>query len=422
MPVFEYTGFDGAGKAAKGIIDADNGKTARARLRKQGVFPTEVREQANTATRGRGLNIEIDTSKYFQRISARDISQMTQQLATMIGASVPMAEALAALVDQTEKNQFKVILSQIREKVNEGSTLADAMAEHPRVFSVLFVHMVRAGEKSGALDDVFRRLAKYTDSQVKLQGKVLSAMIYPIMMSVVGLLILTGLFVGVIPKMRKLYQDLGGEDMLPWITKVMFFVGDMFVGYPPSLFGAFIRIGSFATVAAVGYFVFRRWVATKEGREKFDALLLRLPIFGKVNKQVAVSRFCRTLGTLLISGVPILQALDISRAVVGNAVLAKAVEQASLNIQEGQSIAVPLKASGHFPAVVTHMIAIGEKTGELERMLNIVADAYDDETENTLEAMTSLLGPAVIMIMGGGVFLVALGLLLPMMNLNQMIR
>jgi general secretion pathway protein F len=422
MAVFEYRGLDGAGKPVTGIVDADSAKVARTRLRKQGVFPTEVKEQAKGATRGRGLNVEIDVAKYFQFVSPRDISQLTTQLATLTSASVPVVESLTALIDQVEKPKLKVVLTQVREKVNEGSTLADALADHPSIFDNLYVQMVRAGERSGALDEVLERLAAYADSQVKLQGKVVSALVYPVLMSFVGAAILTGLFVGVIPRIRGLFDSLGGEEALPLITRVLFFFGDVMTGNPPSFLNVFIRVLLIVIVLGTSFWGFRRWVATLEGRQKFDRLKLRVPIFGKVNRLIAVSRFCRTLGTLLVSGVPILSALEIARNVVGNAVLAKAIEAAAHNITEGQSIAVPLKASGEFPPVVTHMIAIGEKTGELERMLNTVADSYDNQVENTLEGVTSLLGPLVILGMGGGVFLVALGLLMPMMNITQMIK
>jgi general secretion pathway protein F len=221
-----------------------------------------------------------------------------------------------------------------------------------------------------------------------------------------------GLFLGVIPRIRGLFADLGGEANLPLLTKAVFFFGDMLVGY-----------WWVAPFAAAGAFVlFRRWVRTKRGREQFDRIKLRVPIFGKVNRLVAVARFCRTLATLLVSGVPIVSALGIVENVVGNVHIARAVNQAIVNITEGQSIAGPLKASGEFPPMVCHMITIGEKTGELEKMLTVVADAYEEEVEATINAMTSLLAPGMIMLMGGIVFIVALGLLLPMTHLPQMIK
>ncbi len=414
MAVFEYKGLDGNGQAVAGIIDADSAKSARRRLRKKGIFPTEIHEQAEGATRGEGLNVQIDVAKYFQFITARDVSVITTQLATLVGAHVPMAQALTALVEQAEKEKLKVILSKIKEKVNEGVPLADAMQEHPKVFDELYVQMVRAGEKSGALAEVLKRLARYGEAQVKLQGQIMGALAYPILMTVVGTLMLMALFLFVLPRVRGLFEQLGGEDQLPLITRVVFFLGDALTTWWVVALVVTVGVGS-----AIG---FRRWVRSEAGRERWDRFKLKLPVFGKMNRLIAVARFCRTLSTLLLSGVPILSALSIVEKVVGNVVIAKAIADAAHNIREGQSIATPLKQSEQFPPLVTHMIAIGEKTGELETMLTNVADAYDEQVEATMSAVTSLLAPVMIMLMGGVLFFIALGLLLPMANLSQMIR
>jgi general secretion pathway protein F len=413
MAVFEYKGLDSTGSAVAGIIDADSAKVARSRLRKQGVFPTDVKEQREGATRGSGLSVEIDVTKYLQFISRRDVSILTTQMATLVGAHVPMADALAALVDQSEKEKLKVVLSKVKEKVNEGIPMADEMAEHPKVFDDLYVQMVRAGEKSGALDEVLRRLAKFNDAQVKLQGQIISALAYPILMTIVGTMMLMGLFLFVLPRVRTLFDQLGGTEALPFITKVVFFIGDTLTSW----YAIFIPI-----LAVAAFFGWRYWIRTEAGRERWDRIKLRVPLFGKMNRLVAVSRFCRTLSTLLLSGVPILQALSIVERVVGNVIMARAIGDAAHNIREGQSIAVPLKQSGEFPPLVTHMIAIGEKTGELEGMLTSVADAYEEQVESTMAAVTSLMAPLMILIMGGALFFIALGLLLPMMNLSSMIR
>ena len=411
MPVYEYRGLDGAGKPVSGIVDADTAKVARSRLRRQGLFPTDISEQAGKATRGKGINIEIDFSRYFQFVSKRDISMVTTQLATLIGAHVPMSEALTALVDQSDKPQLKVILSKVKERVMEGATLADSMAHHPKVFDALYIHMVRAGERSGALSAVLARLAKFNDAQVKLQGQILAAVAYPILMGAVGLFIILGLFLGVIPRIRSLFDSLGGEDGLPLITRVVFLMGDLLVNY--------FWLGPF--LAAAVFFSLRAWLRTEGGRLRFDKFKLSMPLFGKLNRQVAIARFCRTLSTLLQSGVQILTALNIAEKIASNVVLEEAIQSATKNIAEGQSIATPLKASGQFPPLVTHMIAIGERTGELERMLTSVATAYEEQVDATVSTLTSLLAPLMILLMGGVIFLVALGLLLPMANLSQMI-
>ena len=412
MAVFEYKGFDAAGKAVSGSVDSDGAKNARAKLRKQGVFPTDVVEQNAKAggVRGKGINIQIDFSKYFQRVSAQDLSSLTSQLSTLVGAGIPMVEALSAMIDQVENPKLRVVLAEVRDKVNEGSTLAQAMRDHKNIFSDLYVNMVRAGETSGALDVVLLRLAEYTESQVKLQGKLISAMIYPVLMTFVGLGIVLGLFVFVIPKIRRVFDTFG--ESLPFITRALLGVSDVVVGY----WWAF-----FLLAGAAAYF-FRRWVTTPEGRFKFDGYLLQVPIFGRLNRLVAVSRCCRTMSTLLNSGVPILSAMGIVATVVNNKVIEKAVVEASKNVTEGESLAGPLKASGQFPPIVTHMIAIGERTGELESMLGKVADAYDSEVDNMVGALTSLLEPVLILAMGGIVAFVAIAIMLPMMNMSAIAR
>jgi general secretion pathway protein F len=416
MPVFEYKGFDAAGKAAAGIIDADNAKVARSRLRRQGLFPTDVRAQAAEAgaTRGSGLNREIDFAKYLQWVSTRDIATATKQLATLLGAAVPMAESLSALVEQTEKQKLKVILSEIKEDVVEGAPLADALKKHPKMFGPLYVQMVRAGEKSGALDLVLKRLSVFTESQVKLQGKLLGALAYPALLSIIGTVMLAGIFIGVVPQMRQILEGLGGGDAsLPFISRAVFFVGDVLVS-PWILVPITIVVGS-----AYG---FRRWSNTEAGRYRVDGWKLKTPVLGRLNRMVAVSRFCRTLATLLASGVPIVTALQIVRDVVGNVIVAEAIDKAAHNIQEGQSIAQPLKASGQFPPMVVHMVAVGERTGELEPMLVAIADSYEDEVDNAMQAFTSIFAPLMILVVAGAVFFVALGLLLPLRDMSSMIR
>ncbi|MCB9742763.1 MAG: type II secretion system inner membrane protein GspF [Alphaproteobacteria bacterium] len=411
MAVFEYKGIDAAGKAVSGIIDAEGAKVARQRLRKQGVFPTDVTEQsAGKATRGQGLSVEIDFSKYLQRVSVQDVATMTSQLSTLVGAGIPMVEALTAMLDQVENPKLRIILAEVRDKVNEGASLADGMKGHPKVFNDLYINMVRAGESSGALDIVLQRLTDYTESQVKLRGKLTAAMIYPILMSLVGGGIVTGLFVFVIPKIRRVFESF--DKTLPFITQALLDLSDFASAY------WWLILLLMVTAA----WLFRRWVATPEGREKLDFWLLQVPIFGRINRLVAVSRFCRTLSTLLESGVPILTAMNIVSTVVNNKILEAAIVEAARNVTEGQSLAGPLKASGQFPPIVTHMIAIGERTGELENMLAKIADAYDTQVDNTVGALTSLLEPVLILVMGGVVGFVALAILLPMLDLSNLAK
>jgi len=411
MAVFEYKGFDSAGKEVTGIVDADSPKGARSKLRRQGVFTTDVwAQKAGKATRGKGLNVEIDFSKYFQRIKPADIATMTSQLATLVSAGIPMVEALSALIDQVENAALKLVLVEIREDVNQGEGLAKSMKKHPKVFDHLYVNMVAAGEQSGALDIVLQRLTDYTENSVKLRGKVTSALMYPVLMGGVSVLIVAGLFIGVIPRIRRIFESFG--EGLPPLTQLVLGISDFIQGY----WWLIIVVGIGTA------FGLRRWVRTEKGRRTWHRWKITMPLFGRVNRLVAVSRFCRTLSTLLDSGVPILTAVSIVKNVVENDILAEAIANAGKNIREGQSIAGPLKESGEFPPLVTHMIAIGEKTGDLEPMLGKVADSYDQQVENTLAGLTSLLEPILILTMGGGVAIVALSILQPMLNLSAIAR
>ena len=409
MAVYEYKGLSAAGSAVTGIIDADNAKSARSKLRKQGVFPTDVHEQKG-ASRGKGLNFQIDLNQTFERVNQKDVAAMTGQMSTLVGAGIPIVEALTALIDQVEKPKLEKVLRDIRERVNQGATLAEAMREHGEIFPPLYVNMVGAGEQSGALETVLQRLTEYTEAQVALRGKIVTALTYPALMGGVSGLIIIGLFVGVIPRIRRIFESM--DAALPTITQVVIAISDFLLDYWMLLPFVFAGMG----------FAFRSWVKTEDGRLKWHRFLLRVPVLGAVNRKVAVSRFCRTLSTLLDSGVPILTAVGIVKTVVGNDVIAEAIAAAGVNISEGQSIAKPLKESGQFPPLVTHMINIGEKTGELEPMLGKVADSYDQEVERTLESLTSILEPLMIVVMGGIVAIVALSILLPMLNMSAVVK
>ena len=412
MAVYEYKALDGSGKAITGIEDADNPKAARSKLRRRSVFVTEIWEQKadGGATKGKGLGVEIDFSKYFQTVSVQDVATMTSQLSTLAGAGVPLVEALTALIDQSENPKLQIILSEIREQVNEGATLADAMKPHAHIFSDLYINMVRAGEASGSLETVLQRLSDYTKGQVELRSKLIAALTYPLLMTLVSGGIVLGLFTFVIPKIRTVFDSFDAQ--LPFITQLLLDISDLLIGY---------WWLSLIFVPAA-FFGFRRWKGTEKGGLKWDNFRLTAPVFGKINRLVAVSRFCRTLSTLLDSGVPILTALAIVKSVVENKVLAGAIQDAADNISEGQSISVPLRESGQFPPIVTHMIAIGEKTGELETMLGKVADAYDSLVDNIVNTLTSLLTPAITVMMGGVVALIAVAILLPMMSMSSIVR
>lgn len=414
MPVFEYAGLTEAGKNVRGIRDAESSKALRQVLRKDGVYLTEARQAEAGAVAGEqktGLAREVDVGALFglTGVSSQDLAIATRQLATLIAAGIPLVEALTALVDQIEQPRLKKIMGVVKQKVNEGSSLADALGEHPKVFTDLYVNMIRAGESSGALDVVLVRLADFTEAQAQLRNKIIGAMLYPAIMVVVGIAIVGILFVVVIPKVTKIFEDM--NVTLPWTTRILIalssFARDywylLLVGLPAIAWGA------------------RRWLRTPRGQVFWDRAQLKAPVFGELVRMLAISRFAKTLATLLASGVPIITAMDIVKNIVTNSLLSDVIDKAREAIREGESIAAPLKRSGQFPPLVYHMIAIGEKSGQLEEMLQNVAKSYESQVEMRVAALTSLLEPVMIVLMGGGVAFIVFSILMPIMQLNTFV-
>lgn len=406
MPIFEYIGIDSKGKRAAGSVDAENERAARAKLRRMGVFPTTMGVEGQVKQKA-GLNMSVDVGKYLQRIKMQEIAVMTRQLATLVGANVPLVDALTALVDQISNPKLRNIISRVREKVIEGSKLSDALRGNPKIFGDLYVNMINAGENSGALEVVLERLADFTEGQSKLRSKIIGAMIYPVIMSFVGVALLVGLLAYVVPKVTKIFEDM--KATLPLPTRMLMAVSDSLINY----------WYLFVIIIPVAIYLVRRYIRTTAGRAWWDKKLLKLPLFGNLNRMVIVSRFTRTLATLLSSGVPLLNAMDIVRNIITNTRLKDVIEQTRDSVREGQSVAEPLKRSGEFPPLVTHMIAIGEKTGEIERMLERIADTYDAEVDNAVSTMTTLLEPIMILTMAGVVSFVVMSILLPIIKLNQ---
>jgi general secretion pathway protein F len=418
MPVFEYRGLNTAGKTVKGLLEAESPKSLRSQLRKDGIFLTDVLGQAEgsraAVRKGAGADLaarDIDFRKLAGgRINTDDIAITTRQLATLLGAGVTLVESLTALVDQVEKERLKRVLSDVKQRVNEGSSLADALGQHQKIFGSLYVNMVRAGEASGALDTVLLRLADFTESQAKLRQKIVGTMLYPAIMMVVGGGILVLLMAVVVPKVTKIFESMNAT--LPFTTRALIAVSNLIQNWWFIIFPAFF-LGIFATVT---YF------RSPAGKPKWDRFALRAPIFGSLVRLLAISRFARTLATLLKSGVPLLAAMDIVKAIITNSVLAEVVEKARDSIREGESIANPLKRSGQFPPLVYHMVAIGERSGQLEDMLLSVADSYETQVNVRIGALTSLLEPILIVMMGAVIAFVAFSILMPILQVNSVIR
>ncbi|MGC3997881.1 MAG: type II secretion system inner membrane protein GspF [Anaeromyxobacter sp.] len=407
MPVFEYKALNATGKPVQGLREADSPKTLRSVLRRDGVFLTEVLGQKDQQ-RAQGSR-DVDVKRFVMgRVGARDLAVTTRQLAVLVRAGIPLVEAMSALVDQVDHERLKRILGDVKQKVNEGASLADAMAGHPKIFSNLYVNMIRAGEHSGALETVLERLAEFTESQARLRSKILSTMAYPVFMMVIGTGIMGLLFAVVVPQITKIFENTGA--ILPWYTRVTVGISHVVSGYWWALL-----LGAVASVW--GFF---RWKATPAGRARWDRLKLTAPVMGPVVRQIALGRFARTLSTLLRSGVPLLTALDIVKNVVGNVRLSDVIDQARDAIREGESIAAPLKRSGEFPPLVYHMVSVGERSGALEEMLGNVADAYEDQVETTIAALTSLLEPVMIVSMGVVVGFVVFSVLMPILQINNL--
>ena len=410
MPVYSYKGVNNAGRATRGFVDAESDRSARQKLRRDGIYLTELAESAGAspteAARERSPRLSL---VWIRRIPGTDLAIATRQLATLLGAGIPLVESLSALSEQVEHARLKSVIASVRDRVNEGATLADALSRSGP-FSELYVSMVRAGEAGGALDQVLRRLADYLESQVRTRNRVISIMLYPMMMMAFAVLVVIALVTVVLPQITQLLESL---DMpLPWYTQAII-SGSHFLR---RWWWALLLLGGMATLA------FRAVVRTESGRRSFDAVKLRLPVFGRVTRILAISRFTRTLSTLLAGGIPIVKALEISKFVAGNVVLGEAVESARDSITEGSSIAAPLKRSGHFPPLVTHMVDVGEKSGELEAMLAKVADTYDEQVETAVTRLTALLEPALILIMVGIVLFIILSTLVPLLQLTSAIR
>lgn len=411
MPVFEYKGFDSTGKSVKSVRDAESAKALRATLKREGILATEVKESGKADASGKSgglLGKEVNFT-FLERVSTEDLGITTRQLATLLQAGVPMVDSLNALIDQTENASLKRILSRVKTDVNEGSSLADAFAKH-KAFDHIYVNMVRAGESSGTLDVVLERLADFKEGQAKIQGEILGALMYPLIMVFVGFVNITIMFTVVVPRITKIFEH--AKVQLPVTTRLLIFVSSTVRDYWWLL--AILGVG--------GVFLFRRWINSPSGRAQWDAITLKLPVFGSLRRMIAVSRFARTLGTLLASGVSLLTALDIVKNVVANAVLARTIEVASDAIREGEEIAPPLKRSGEFPPMVIHMIAIGEKSGQLESMLQRVAVAYEQRVDVRLKGLMSLLSPLLILLMGGAVGFIVFSILTPILQMNTLVK
>lgn len=400
MPVYKYKAIDVSGNSVQGIVDAESIKTANEKLKRQGVYLSSLKE----------VN-RIKSRKFFPfgGVSISELAISTRQFSTLISAGLPLEASLSALSEQAEDQKLKEVLTQVKDKVSEGSSLANALNEHPTVFPDLYINLVKAGEASGTLDVVLLRLADFLEKQSALKSKVRSALIYPIFMFFIGMAVVLFMVSFVIPRISKIFED--SQKALPFITVVLIETSNF-------ISQNFIVI--LILFVAISLLIFR-FKNTPRGKMFFDRMALKIPIFGKLNSMVIISRFTRTLGTLIASGIPLLDALKISGAVIGNSVYLETLDSVSQNVREGSSLAKPLRDSEVFPPLVTRMIAVGEQTGEMEEMLSKIADIYDQQVETTVSTLTTLLEPVMILGIGAVMGFIVFAILLPIFDLTSTI-
>lgn len=415
MPIFEYKAYAPGGAVRTGVIDADTAREARARLRREDILVSEIQEMrgGKKLADGGKKNVLAKLKAWRQASAAPSsgnievIAAATRQMGTLLGAGIPLTETLKALIEQTEDRRAERMFREIRERVTQGTSLADALAEHPAWFNELYVNMVRAGQATGNLDIVFNRLADYLQKQRALRRKVVSSLTYPAMMIVIGMIVVSILMTVVVPKITSMLIDSG--QTLPGPTRVLVAISTGFKNY--------WWLG-LLTIAAISFCV-ERIYKTDGGRLFIDKNLLRVPVIGDLLRKQAVARFTHTFSTLLQSGVPAVASLEITRNVVGNRVIADATATIRARILEGTDISTPLKASGAFPPVVGYMVNVGEQSGELEKMLDRIAAAYDEEIDVATERMTSVLEPIMIVFLAVVVGYIVVSIVLPILKVGQ---
>lgn len=402
MPNFKYVAKDQNGKTVAGVLEVNDRASVIDALKKKDLIIISVEESA------REFKIAFGFGRK-KKIKIDDLVIFSRQLATMVDAGIPLVGALDILGEQIDNKTFGSVIRQARNDIESGASLSEAMSKHKKVFSSLFVNMVKAGESSGMLDEILDRLAEYMEKTSSLQKKVKSALVYPAVVSVMAILITLLLLLKVIPVFKTIFEGFGAE--LPAPTMLLINISDFLQHY--FFFGAIVLIA--------GGFFLTRYINTDRGRIKFDSFLLKMPVFGILFRKVAISKFTRTLSTLIKSGVPILSALEIVGKTAGNKMVELAVDNVRNNVREGESIAEPLARSKIFPAMVTRMVAVGEQTGQLEKMLTKIADFYDDQVDAAVSGLTSMIEPLIIAFLGIVIGSIVICMFLPIFKITSII-
>ncbi|MEN9845716.1 MAG: hypothetical protein RIS36_863 [Pseudomonadota bacterium] len=406
MPIYEYTALNGTGKRIKGLVDADTLRSARSKLRTQNIFPTDIKESIKAAK-----DNKQNVKNFFgDRVSLKELTVATRLLATLANAGLPLVAALNALADQVESPTLKRIVVNIKERVEQGSSLAKALAAYPKVFPRLYVNMVQSGEASGTLDTILENLSDYYEAQMELRRKISSALFYPILMFGFCTLVVIGLVTFVVPNIVEIF--IKQKIDLPFPTRAVIALSNALTGYWWAIIG----------LIALSISLVRYYYRQPKGREWFDAKLLKAPLFGPIYKKIATARVATTLGTLLNGGVELLQALDIVKNIVGNVHMRKALEEARDGVREGRSLAKEISKSGYFPNLLSQMVAIGEKSGKMENMLSKAGKSFTSEVNAAIAGLTSLIEPLMMIVLGGLVFSIVISVLMPMTKLMQAVR
>jgi type IV pilus assembly protein PilC len=414
MATFAYEAMNQAGQQIKDEIEAVSTEDALAKIRNLGYFPTRIRERGGAKTKARTPSKKRAGGGGFGRVSAKTVTQFTRQLSTLQDAGLPILRSLTILEEQQKPGLLKNVLRTVTEDIEGGSTLSEAFSKHPKVFDRLYVNMVAAGETGGVLDLILLRLAEFQEKSQKLKRKIIGAMIYPVVIILFALLIVSGIMIFVVPKFKEIFEDFGIK--LPGATMFLLGTAEWFVHGTPPGWAVFV----FGPIA--GYFLFKLIRSSRGGRFVTDFIGLRIPVFGMLLRKTSVARFTRTLGTLISAGVPILEAIAITRETAGNEVFAQALDKVRDSIREGESFANPLRAAKVCDNLVVNMIDVGEETGELDKMLLKIADNYDDEVDVAVAGLVSLLEPFMVIALGGIVGFIVLALFMPLVALIQSVQ
>lgn len=408
MPVYEYSALDNKGKKLKGIIDADSKTAARHKIRQSGKYPVDIKETSPVSKKKAGK--KFGTITFGQRVKQQEIHVATRQLATLLNAGIPLVPALNGLIEQTTNQTLKKIIAQLKDAVNEGNSYTSALAEHPRLFSKIYVNMVRAGEASGSLDIVLEQLAEFGENQQAMKSRIRAALIYPIFMAVVGTVVLFLLITFIVPSITKVFDD--SQQALPLITLMLIKLSSFLQSFWWTIILVCVGLVSLVRFA----------IRLPRGKYTWDRLKLSSPFLGDLNTKIAAARLGRTLGSLLHSGVPLITSLHIVKNIFNNVHLANVIDNATEEIEKGGNLSSALKESKWFLPMVIQMIAVGEQSGALEKMLTKVAESYEKEVEAKIIALTSLIEPVMILVMGLLVSFIVVSILLPIFEMNQLIR